>query len=58
MLRWYERLTAKIIGIGLVFFVLLALSLAWQYRNLKAYFTDSYKKEAAMIADSINTSHE
>ncbi|MGK7344432.1 MAG: diguanylate cyclase [Candidatus Nitrospinota bacterium M3_3B_026] len=56
MLRWYERLTAKIIGIGLVFFILLALSLAWQYKNLKAYFTASYKKEAAMIADSINTS--
>lgn len=56
MLRWHERLTAKITGIGLIFFTILVVSILWQYNNLKNYFVDSYRKEAAMIAESINTS--
>lgn len=53
LLRWYQRLTSKIIGIGLIFFALITISLSWQYFSVKDYLVKSGQKEARLIAEGI-----
>jgi len=55
-LRWHQKLTVKIAGIGLIFFALLALSLHWSYNNVRRQMIEANERDARKLAHSINAS--
>lgn len=55
-LHWYQKLTAKITWIGLVFFASLALSLYWHYVNVRSQMIEANERDAEKLAHSVNAS--
>lgn len=55
-LRWYQKLTVKIAGIGLIFFALLAFSLHWSYSSARSQMVESSERDAQKLAHSVNAS--
>lgn len=55
-LHWYQKLTAKITWIGLMFFAALALSLYWHYVNVQSQMIEANKRDAEKLAHSVNAS--
>lgn len=53
MLLWHERLSAKIVGIGLVFFAVMALSIYAYYDALRDELVSASRKDAARLAQSL-----
>jgi diguanylate cyclase (GGDEF)-like protein/PAS domain S-box-containing protein len=53
MLPWYRRLTTKVTAIGLVFLLVLALSLGWQYVRIRNDLITAGEEEAAVLSGAV-----
>jgi diguanylate cyclase (GGDEF)-like protein/PAS domain S-box-containing protein len=55
-LRWHQKLSVKIAGIGLIFFALLAFSLHWSYSAAHRQMIESTRRDVQKLAHSVNAS--